>query len=72
MLKKIAGKIFGFQQEMVAELESSITSQELTFTHAIGEWNVGKEEVEDVIEGLAATVNKKQSCNSPSTADGAL
>ena len=48
-------------QRKIAQLEESAAKQGLTFEYAIGEWDVGKRGIEDVVDELAVTVMELKS-----------
>ena len=44
----------------IVELKESAKIQQLTFHHALGEWEVGKSNIEDVVEELADKVTAQK------------
>ena len=48
-------------EQKIVELEESARAQELTFYYALGEWEVGKTAIDDVVEELADKVAQQKS-----------
>jgi GGDEF domain-containing protein len=44
----------------IEQLEEAARRQGLTFTYRLGEWEVGKQAIEEVIDGLAEQVNREK------------
>jgi len=47
-------------ERKVEQLAQSARAQGLSFKYAIGDWEVGKEPIEDVVDGLAARVAEQK------------